>query len=148
MIYVEAPEKVDSAIVSLFLAGGISGCPDWQGEAIRMLKGISCAVLNPRRRVFPIGDRVAMAEQVAWEYAGLRMASVILFWFPCGEVQPIALFELGAAVASGKLISVGAHPEYSRHVDLELQLEAAQVRGRIYDSLEDTVLNAIGLIEE
>jgi hypothetical protein len=148
MIYFEAPEKVDVAVDSLFLAGGISGCPDWQGEAVRMLKGTSCAVLNPRRSVFPIGDRAAMAEQVAWEYVGLRMASVILFWFPRGEVQPIALYELGTAVASCKLISVGADPEYSRRVDLELQLEVAQVGGRIYDSLEDTVRNAIGLIGE
>jgi hypothetical protein len=105
-------------------------------------------VLNPRRKAFPSAeDRAAIAEQIAWEYAGLRMAAVIAFWFPHSEVQPIALYELGSAVASGKLISVGAHPAYCRRIDLELQLEVAQVRGVIHNSLEHTILNAVRLLE-
>jgi hypothetical protein len=148
VIYIEAPAKVTADADALFLAGGISGCPDWQSEAASMLRHTPYTVLNPRRKAFPTEDRAAIAEQIAWEYAGLRMAAVIVFWFHHSEVQPIALYELGSAVASGKLISVGAHPAYSRRIDLELQLEVAQVRGMIHDSLEHTILNAIRLLEE
>lgn len=148
MIYVEAPAKVTADSNALFLAGGISGCPDWQSEAVSMLRHTPYTVLNPRRKTFPAGDRAAVAEQIAWEYAGLKMAAVIAFWFPHNEVQPIALFELGSAVASGKLISVGAHPTYSRRIDLELQLAAAKVRGTIYDSLRQIILKAIRLLED
>ena len=148
VIYIEAPARVTADSAALFLAGGISGCPDWQSEAVSMLRHTPYTVLNPRRKKFPAGDRATVAEQIAWEYAGLKMATVIAFWFPHSEVQPIALFELGSAVASGKLISVGAHPSYSRRIDLELQLEAAQVRGLIHDSLEQTILEAIRLLGE
>jgi hypothetical protein len=69
-----------------------------------------------------------MSEQVMWEQSGLRAANVIAFWFlSCGP-QPIAMYELGAVTTMGKPISVGAHPQYCRRIDLELRLEAAQAK--------------------
>ena len=35
--------------VDLFLAGGITNCPDWQIEAIRLLGNQDIVVANPRR---------------------------------------------------------------------------------------------------
>jgi hypothetical protein len=34
---------------AVFLAGGITGCPDWQAELVRMLADVPVALLNPRR---------------------------------------------------------------------------------------------------
>jgi Nucleoside 2-deoxyribosyltransferase like len=146
MIYVEAPAEMEIRGEALFLAGGISECPDWQSEAVRMLRYTPYTVLNPRRKAFLEESRVAKAEQVAWEYCGLRMANVIAFWFPPTGVQPVALYELGAAVAAGKPISVGAHPRYCRRLDIELQLEVAHVTDGVYDTLEDTVGSACRLL--
>ncbi|MBV9446852.1 MAG: nucleoside 2-deoxyribosyltransferase domain-containing protein [Streptosporangiaceae bacterium] len=148
MIYVEAPSRIDTKGDTLFLAGGISGCPDWQHEAVSMLRHTPYIVLNPRRTAFPSGDRVAMSEQVAWEYSGLRAANVVVFWFPPSGLQPIALYELGAVTAMGKPVSVGAHPQYCRRIDLELQLEAAQVSAKVCDTLDDTISRALQLLQE
>lgn len=147
MLYIEAPAEISIEGDMLFLAGGISGCPDWQHEAVSMLYHTPYIVLNPRRKVFPAEDRITKAEQVTWEHRGLRMANVIAFWFPPCGVQPIALFELGAVIAMGKSISVGAHPAYRRRIDLELQLEVAQVTDGICDSLEQTIWRAVHLLQ-
>ena len=41
----DMPQSVD-----LFLAGGITNCPDWQADAIKMLDdGSDIVVANPRR---------------------------------------------------------------------------------------------------
>lgn len=50
---------------SVFLAGGITNCPQWQQEVIDRLQGyeIECTILNPRRANFPIGDPSAAREQ-------------------------------------------------------------------------------------
>lgn len=147
MNYLEAPAKLIVDSDAIFLAGGISGCPDWQSEAISVLRDTPYTVLNPRRRKFPAGDHATMAEQVAWEYKGLRMATVIAFWFHECEVQPIALYELGAAIALRKMISVGAHSAYIRRIDLKLQMEVAQVQGRVHNSLQSTISGALRLLE-
>lgn len=148
MIYVEAPGEIDIRGKALFLAGGITDCPDWQGEALSMLLPTPYIVLNPRRKTFPTGSRAVKAEQVAWEYRWLRMVNVILFWFPPTGVQPIALYELGAATAMGKPLSVGAHPDYCRRADIELQLEAARNTEGICVTLGETVRSACYLLRE
>jgi len=147
MIYIEAPAEINAKGAMIYLAGGISGCPNWQREAVRMLSHTPYIILNPRRNMFPAGDRTAKAEQVAWEYRGLRMANVIAFWFPPSGAQPIALYELGAVIAMGKSISVGADPGYCRRIDLELQLEVAQAGDGIYDTLDQTLWRALQLLQ-
>lgn len=121
--YIEAPDEYTGKGPAVFLAGGITGCPDWQSEA-RDLIPCSVVVLNPRRADFPIHDPSAAAAQIDWEYRHLRRADVVLFWFPDSGpiVQPIALYELGAHAASGKRIAVGADPDYIRRADVVLQL--------------------------
>ena len=51
--YIEAPAKVTANVDALFLAGGISGCPDSQSKAVSMLRHTPYTVLNPRRKAFP-----------------------------------------------------------------------------------------------
>ncbi|MDJ0716142.1 MAG: nucleoside 2-deoxyribosyltransferase domain-containing protein [Prochloraceae cyanobacterium] len=121
MKYVEAPNKFLGNEKSLFLAGGITGCPDWQQDVVKALKDESITILNPRRKNFPIDESTASFEQIEWEYLHLRKASAILFWFPHESLCPIVLYELGAWSMTDKPIFIGVDPEYQRKLDVEIQ---------------------------
>jgi hypothetical protein len=165
MKVITAPKPIDDA-QSVFLAGGITGCPDWQAEVIYMLdeEGFDGTVYNPRRANFPIGDPTAASEQIAWEFAALERADVRLFWFAGGErvfpesalrsageypgagarysspVQPIALYELGrwTALEAAPLV-VGADPNYARLIDVHEQMRHARPDLAIHPSLAGVV---------
>jgi len=139
MIYIEACEdwkKTPKQFV-LFLAGGITGCPDWQQRMVKLLNDTDYVLLNPRRADFPIHDPDAANEQIIWEYDCLRKADVIQFWFAKETIQPIVLYELGAWAASNKPIFVGIHPEYSRRQDVEIQIKLARPSVKIVYSLRE-----------
>ncbi len=114
----------ERCIPSVFLAGGITGCPDWQTQMIRSLQefGYHGHIYNPRRADFPIGNPSAAAEQIAWEHLHLAKADAICFWFPAEQIQPIALFELGRWSGRNKKIFVGTEPGYPREQDVLIQL--------------------------
>lgn len=80
--------------VDLFLAGGITNCPDWQAEAIRLLGNQDIVVANPRRNRLLASEGAEAACQIRWEYEFLKRARVVLFWFPKESLCPIALFEV------------------------------------------------------
>jgi hypothetical protein len=111
---------------SVFLAGGITGCPDWQSELIEMVGDTKLTLLNPRRPMFPMGDPNAAVEQIAWEYRHLRKADVVLFWFPKETLCPIVLYELGAWSMTDKPLLLGIHPDYQRRRDVEIQTQLAR----------------------
>lgn len=141
MRYIESPEvlegKTDNLLV--FLAGGITGCPDWQQDVRKMLQGTVLVLLNPRRKDFPIHDPNAALEQITWEHEQLRKADLILFWFPCETICPIVLYELGTWSMTDKSIYVGVHPEYQRRQDVEIQTALARPEVAIAHSLEELV---------
>ncbi|MGW0712501.1 nucleoside 2-deoxyribosyltransferase domain-containing protein [Streptomyces sp. NPDC002643] len=141
MKYVEAPGEFESSGTALFLAGGITGCPDWQRDAVRQLEDLGCeaTVLNPRRSSFPQDDPRAHDDQVGWEYAALQRADVILVWFCAETVQPVVLYELGFHAARGTTLVVGAHPQYERRRDIVAQLARARPDLTVLDSLSATV---------
>lgn len=136
--YIEAPAEHEDSTPAVFLAGGITGCPDWQEAARHMLDSLPIAILNPRRENFPIEDPSAAAGQVAWEFEHLSRADVVLFWFPdSGPItQPIALYELGAHAAAGKRIVVGCDRGYVRRMDVVLQLGHVRPEVTVHDDLE------------
>lgn len=147
--YVEAPTEYADPKPAVFLAGGITGCPDWQAEAYDALAHLPIAVLNPRRADFPIHDPNAAPAQIGWEYRHLRRADVVAFWFPDSGpvVQPIALYELGAHAASGKPIAVGTDPGYVRRSDVVLQLRHVRPGLIVHDDLRavcDEASNLLG----
>lgn len=123
--YIEAPNTVkDHSRKSIFLAGGITGCPNWQADmASVLLKITDLVVFNPRRENFPMGDPNAGREQIKWEYDHLRLADYILFWFPSETICPIVLYELGAWSMTDKPIFVGIDPNYVRQFDVEQQTQ-------------------------
>ncbi|MCA9073328.1 MAG: nucleoside 2-deoxyribosyltransferase domain-containing protein [Planctomycetaceae bacterium] len=136
MRYIESPTPFDGQGVSLFLAGGISGCPDWQAEVARHLEPTSLTVLNPLRKNFPINDPSAAEEQIRWEFHHLRLATVKLFWFPSETLCPIALYELGTWSRGDHPLFVGIHPEYQRRLDIEIQTQLVRPDVQIVYSLE------------
>lgn len=123
MLYVEALDVLKAGVrgKSVFLAGGITNCPDWQQEMVELLGDTDLILFNPRRKDFPIGDPDAAMEQIKWEHDHLRVADMILFWFPCETLCPIVLYELGAWSMTSKKIFVGVHPDYKRRPDVEIQ---------------------------
>lgn len=107
---------------SLFLAGGISGCSDWQASVAEAFASLcpDLVLLNPRRKNFNVSDDSESVKQIHWEFEHLRKASAILFWFPHETLCPITLFELGQwsvlAGVLGKRLFVGCDPKYLRRV--------------------------------
>lgn len=122
--------------VDLFLAGGISNCPDWQSEVIRILENSDLHIANPRRPygLEKTGD--AAAKQIAWEHEMLKRAEVTLFWFPAGAIQPIALLELGRKMTENRPLVVGVDEYYERRFDVEQQLWLEREEKPLYDLAE------------
>jgi hypothetical protein len=125
----------------LFLAGGITDCPDWQAEVIADMeeRDLDLIVFNPRRADFPIGDVSAAEKQIQWEHDYLREAQAILFWFPCETLCPIVLYELGTWTMQPKPIFVGIHPDYQRRQDVEIQTWLARPQVPIVYDLAELV---------
>lgn len=139
MYYIEALENLERTpgYKSLFLAGGITGCPDWQQEMKQLLSDTDLILFNPRRANFPIHDPNAANEQITWEHKYLREADAIQFWFAKETIQPIVLYELGSWSMTDKPIFVGLHPEYPRRQDVEIQTSLVRPDIKIVYSLQD-----------
>lgn len=138
MKYIESPEIYTGDVQkSLFLAGGITNCPDWQSEMVTLLKNADITILNPRRKDFPINDPDAAPEQIKWEFDHLRKAKSISFWFPKESVCPIALYELGAWSMTDKPLFIGLHPDYQRKLDIEQQSSLIRPEIEIVYSLNE-----------
>ena len=126
-IIIEAPNEVysleNNRNTKIFLAGGITNCPEWQFVVIEKLKDEpGLTIYNPRRKNFPIEDPNASEEQITWEYEKLRDADVIAFWFSRGSLNPIVLYELGRwGNSSDKEIVIGIDKGYERTKDVEIQ---------------------------
>ena len=122
MKYVEAPEEFEGEDLTVFLAGGISNCPDWQQDFVEMLKDTDLVLFNPRRANFPMGNRKEGIKQIEWEADYLEKADIIIFWFPKETICPIVLFELGSWSMTDKKIFVGCHDDYPRIFDVQVQM--------------------------
>src|SRR5690349_520468 len=104
MEYLEAPCEIpvnglqSPTKRSIFLAGGISGCPDWQSYAVRQLSDLPVRIYNPRRKEFPEKSENLQDDpkneqdaraQITWEFEALATSDIILFWFPEESICPI-----------------------------------------------------------
>jgi hypothetical protein len=136
MEYIEAPEEYSGNERSLFLAGGISNCPNWQLGLVRLLENENILLFNPRRKSFPVNDSNAPKKQIEWEYKYLKKAGIISFWFPKETLCPITLYELGKAYMTNKSIFVGINPGYERKLDIEVQTKLARPEIEIVYSLD------------
>ena len=144
MIYVEAFStehknnilQVDDEQPVIFLAGGITGCIDWQKQVVESLSDIDVTLVNPRRKNWIESDKEA-TRQIEWEFEHLYAADAILFWFPHETLCPITLFEYGKWIVSKKKMFVGYHREYKRSLDLNVQTRLERGGQMIHNTLED-----------
>lgn len=124
----------------VFLAGGITDCPDWQKEMIERFKDVDDLVLfNPRRKEFDITNPTMSEQQIEWEHEHLKTANAVLFWFPYHALCPITLFELGAAMSRGATVFVGCHPAYPRYFDVVKQVALERPSVKVRDNFADLV---------
>lgn len=137
MKYIECPNIYEGDKKSLFLAGGISNCSNWQSELVKMLEDTDLILLNPRRKFFPTDKQNIEKEQIIWEYNHLKKASAVSFWFPKETLCPITLYELGKQNISNQPIFIGVHPEYLRIRDIKIQTELVRPEIKIVYSLQD-----------
>jgi hypothetical protein len=112
---------------SIFIAGGISDCPDWQSDVVGMIDSTRYDVVNPRRTGGFDKTGATAEEQIGWEYAALSHVENCVFWFPKETLCPITLFELGKMLERAKKdpvikLIIGWHPEYARAFDLQVQI--------------------------
>jgi hypothetical protein len=137
--YVECPQEYERAgeEPSVFLAGGITGCIDWQQEMRRLLDASALALINPRRGAYDFGDPEAAEFQIDWEFRHLRKVSAILFWFAADQLQPISLYELGSWSMTTKPIFVGVDPAYPRRRDVILQTRLVRPEISVASSLDE-----------
>lgn len=136
MKYIEAPQRYSGDERSLFLAGGITGCPDWQREMVDHLNNTQLVLFNPRRAHFTMHPNVAQ-EQITWEHVHLRRAEAISFWFPSETLCPIVLYELGAWSMTPKPLFVGCHPDYQRIEDVRIQTALTRPDIHLVTSIEE-----------
>jgi len=137
---VQCPDELDNgdSRPCVFLAGGISGCPDWQNQMKEMLNK-QCprlVLINPRRKKFDINDKAETPKQIQWEFKHLKRADAILFWFPAETLCPITLYELGSWIHSSKALFVGTHKNYARKEDVIVQTGLVQEGFVVVDDLQ------------
>ena len=136
MIYLEAPDPhpVDLRLGTpvVFLAGGITNCPDWQQEVRKELSIMDLPefiLANPRRENFPIHDPNAAREQITWEYNMLNTSEVFSMWFSnAPSDQPICMYELGRHLARFSFgcvdrVCIGVEDGYRRSQDVYVQTD-------------------------
>jgi len=121
---------------SLFMAGGISNCPDWQELMIERCSHLDAIFINPRRYDFDVMDPKQSDIQIEWEHCNLEIADIVSFWFPEETLCPITLFELGKIAMSDKPMVVGVHPGYKRKFDVIKQLSIIRPEIEVIDNLD------------
>lgn len=141
-IIVTAPNEYygleQSKRLSLFLAGGITNCEDWQSAMTRLLAKECLIIYNPRRSNFPIDDPAATEIQIAWEYDKLSRVDIVSFWFAVGSDNPIVLYELGMwGNSTDRPIVIGTEPGYNRYRDVIIQTALARSDIKIVHNLLD-----------
>lgn len=136
--------------VKVFLAGGITGCKNWQKTVIDILeKDLPDDVLiyNPRREEFDTENTFSARGQINWEFRHLEEMDIFTMFFAASDtsVGPICLYELGRYIPRMQMrfptdwqnrIIVDIEDGYSRQLDVIEQVDLAaglQVRP-VYNS--------------
>lgn len=140
MRVITAPEKYirQPNDITVFLAGGITNCWEWQDKAIELLneKNLdNLVIFNPRRKDFPINDPNAAEEQIKWEFNMLEQCDIFSMYFCAGESdQPICMYELGRNICRMQMrfptnwemrLAITVEKGYKRETDVRVQTSLA-----------------------
>lgn len=149
---IEAPKNYEPIEneVTLFLGGGITSCPNWQQDLIKLLGNTPDLVMyNPRRKNFPIHDPNAAEEQIIWEYNYLKKVDILVFWFSGGSLNPIVLYELGKYLnSSNRYGIIGIDENYGRRQDVEIQTKLSRPDIKIVYSLGDLSVEILNSLKD
>lgn len=146
MRVVTPPNKARYNTETIFLAGGITHCSDWQSEVIEHLNDIlslqswdaeDLSIFNPRVENFPIDDPTAAEKQIRWEFDALESCGIFSMYF-CNstDVQPICMYELGRNIIRiqqkfpkswKNRIIVSVEDGYAREEDVVIQCSLAGI---------------------
>lgn len=150
----------------VFLAGPITGAPDWQSRAIALIRAADAElfIASPRRAVEREGDFTEdmYLEQVAWEHRHLARAAedgVTLFWLAkesrhvCDRAYAqTTRFELGEAVTvhrfTGAKVVVGIEPGFTNERYIRKTLASKTPGIVLLGTIEETCAAAIRLARE
>jgi hypothetical protein len=150
----------------VFLAGPITGAPDWQSKAIDLIRSADAEIFiaSPRRAVEREGDFTEdmYIEQVEWEHRHLARAAhegVTLFWLAkesrhvCERsYAQTTRFELGEAVTvhrlTGAKVVVGIERGFTNERYLRKTLASKTPAIPVLDTLEETCTAAVRLARQ
>lgn len=126
---------LNTEYISVFLAGGITKCDDWQADVIKELEFDTVSIFNPRRKEFDITNKSDSYSQIEWEFDRLEKADIFSMYFCNSEsVQPICMYELGRNIARMQCkypndwmdrIVISVEEGYSRRLDVIAQVNLA-----------------------
>ena len=145
------PFVMDLDKYTVFLAGGITNCSNWQAEVAAKLDREDVLIFNPRRHFYSEGVE---EEQIEWEYRYLRQSDIILFYFAPETLCPITLYEYGYWVdrrdsfGCGPKIYVCCHPDYKRINDVRIQTRLCCPYTEVYTNLEDMTDEISRILED
>jgi hypothetical protein len=130
---ITAPSTEKPIYTSVFLAGGITNCKEWQNEVINELKLENISIFNPRQEHFDITDKNASFKQISWEFERLEQMDIFSMYFCNGESdQPICMYELGRNILRiqnrfpndwEKRIIISVEDGYKRKQDVIIQMQ-------------------------
>jgi hypothetical protein len=145
MNYIECPAEWlgTGSDRGVFLAGGVTRCPDWQRDFAAKLSASSLTFINPRRKQWDVNNKSLEVEQIEWEHRHLLRAHAILFWFPSETLCPITLYELGSWNFRPKKLFIGCHPEYKRIRDVKIQTRLERPKQVVVTSLDDLAVQVL-----
>ena len=125
--------------VDLFLAGGISGCWDWQKPTAALISHFleratpatwlidnpPFVIASPRREAGFSMEGDAAVAQIAWEHKALAQSITKSYYFTRDTVQPIVLLELGKHLANPVNLFIAIENGYQRKFDVLVQSDLA-----------------------
>lgn len=132
---ITAPSIELPKFTSVFLAGGITNCKEWQKAVIEELASEDISFFNPRQEHFDVSDKNASYKQILWEFERLEKMDIFSMYF-CNDNsdQPICMYELGRNIVRmqnrfpsdwEKRIVISVEDGYKRKADVYIQTELA-----------------------
>jgi len=132
------PKKTE---ITVFLAGGITNCENWQQKVIKYLQAFpddqteNLVIFNPRRDAWPSSaDTEEIRRQIHWEADYICHSDIFSMYFANTKKsdQPICFYELGKYADSRSVISYQAG--FARPLDVKYQLEVRGIEDRINEN--------------
>ena len=132
---ITAPSIELPKFTSVFLAGGITNCKEWQKAVIEELESEDISFFNPRQEHFDVSDKNASYKQIFWEFERLETMDIFSMYY-CNDNsdQPICMYELGRNIVRmqnrfpsdwEKRIVISVEDGYRRKADVLIQTELA-----------------------